>query len=197
MTASLPSVPLLRPVLRRHLLHLRHGDTVLRPLQRVDLPIWRRFHERVRRLQCHPHDPAGEDRFLASVQRSRLQHADDRLLLGVFEQQQDRLIGQLSVQLECIHAQRAQLDWPCRALLMDAIQLRSAMLALCRFLFEQVGLHRVCLLLPPAGHDHLREALLAAGFRREGVLRGHHRAPDGWQDRCLYAQTAPDWPPAA
>lgn len=196
MTVPLPlsPAPPLQPVLRRHLLQLRHGSTLLRPLLRSDLPAWRNLYEHVQRLRHRSCRSDAEDRFLAGVQRSRLQHVDDRLLLGVFDEAGGSLIGQLSIHLECERAQRGQLHWLCHALLMDATQLHSALQAACHFLFEQVGLHRLWLLLPPpAPPGLLTETLQATGFRQEGVLRGHHRSEEGWQDRYVYALTAPAW----
>lgn len=188
-----PAPTLLHPVLRRHLLQLRHDATVLRPLQRNDLPAWRRLYEHVQKHLKRPYDPDAEYRFLSAVQRSRLQYAEDQLLLGAFNEDDGRLIGEVSVHLQCVHAHRAELRWSCKTLLMAPEQLLAALNALGRFLFEQVGLRRVVLMLPPQGHEPLAEALGRSGFQLEGTLLDHHRNAQGWHDRQLYALTAPAW----
>ncbi|KAF1016780.1 MAG: hypothetical protein GAK31_00038 [Stenotrophomonas maltophilia] len=184
--------PSLRPVLGNHLLQLRHASTLLRPLQRSDLPAWRALYEHALKRTRQPYDANAEYRFLPTVQRSRLQHAGDTLLLGAFDAG-GTLLGLSSVQLQCTQAHRAELHWACEAALAPTTHLASALLALNGFLFQQVGLRRVVMLLSDTAQAALVEALLASGYHHEAILRDHHRDSRGWHDRWLYALTAPAW----
>ncbi len=184
-----PTLPPLRPVLRRHLLQLQAAPVTLRPFQRTDLPRWRLFDDRRRRGRRHPGGIDEEARFLAHMHRSRLEQDNDQLLLGVFDDEHSTVLDQLHIRLQSLHARSAELlslqHWHPHA---DA-----ALRALCPFLFEDVGLHRLFVMLPPDCSAPFANALRAFGFEQEGVLRDHHLGLDGWQDRELLALTAPMW----
>lgn len=182
-------LPPLRPVSRRHLLQLQVAPVTLRPFQRADLPAWRLFDDRRRRGRRHPAGIDEEARFLAHMHRSRLEQDNDQLLLGVFDDQHGTVLDQLHVRLHSLHSRCAELlslqHWHAHT---------DAMLqALCPFLFEDVGLHRLFVMLPPDCSDPFATALHAFGFEQEGLLRDHHLDLDGWQDRQLLALTAPVW----
>ncbi len=182
-------LPPLRPVSRRHLLQLQVAPVTLRPFQRADLPAWRLFDDRRRRGR-HLHPGIDEEaRFLAHMHRSRLEQDNDQLTLGVFDGQHGTVLDQLHVRLHSLHSRCAELlslqHWHAHT---------DAMLqALCPFLFEDVGLHRLFVMLPPDCSDPFATALHAFGFEQEGLLRDHHLDLDGWQDRQLLALTAPVW----
>lgn len=182
-------LPPLRPVSRRHLLQLQVAPVTLRPFQRADLPAWRLFDDRRRRGR-HLHPGIDEEaRFLAHMHRSRLEQDNDQLMLGVFDDQHGTVLDQLHVRLHSLHSRCAELlslqHWHAHT---------DAMLhALCPFLFEDVGLHRLFVMLPPDCSDPFATALHAFGFEQEGLLRDHHLDLDGWQDRKLLALTAPVW----
>ncbi len=182
-------LPPLRPVSRRHLLQLQVAPVTLRPFQRADLPAWRLFDDRRRRGR-HLHPGLDEEaRFLAHMHRSRLEQDNDQLMLGVFDDQHGTVLDQLHVRLHSLHSRCAELlslqHWHAHT---------DAMLqALCPFLFEDVGLHRLFVMLPPDCSDPFATALHAFGFEQEGLLRDHHLDLDGWQDRQLLALTAPVW----
>lgn len=186
------SLPPLRPVLRRHLLMLRHGPVVLRPLQRSDLVTWRRHYRQVERACKLPTHIDAEAHFLCGVQRSQLQHDNDHLLLGTFDAEGE-LLDQLDLRLHCAHARSVELRWLHAAGCPRQRQLHPSLQALCTFLFEQVGVRRLFVLLPPDAGSELVATLQAIGFQREGLLRDHHLDAEGWQDRQLYALTAPVW----
>ncbi len=182
-------LPPLRPVSRRHLLQLQMAPVTLRPFQRADLPAWRLFDDRRRRGRRHPAGIDEEARFLAHMHRSRLEQDNDQLLLGVFDDQHGTVLDQLHVRLHSLHSRCAELlslqHWHAHT---------DAMLqALCPFLFEDVGLHRLFVMLPPDCSDPFATTLHAFGFEQEGLLRDHHLDLDGWQDRQLLALTAPVW----
>ncbi len=185
-------LPPLRPVLRRHLLLLQHGPVVLRPLQRSDLVVWRRHYRQVERACNRPAHFDAEARFLCGVQRSQLQHDNDHLLLGSFDAAGE-LLDELNLRLHCAHARSVELRWLHAGGCPQQRQLRASLQALCAFLFEQVGIHRLFVLLPPDAGSALIATLQAIGFEREGLLRDHHLDDEGWQDRQLYALTAPIW----
>ncbi|QGM01622.1 GNAT family N-acetyltransferase [Stenotrophomonas maltophilia] len=191
MMTPYPTSPLppLRPVLRRHLLQLQAAPVTLRPFQRADLPRWRLFDDRRRRGRRDPSVIDEEARFLAHMHRSRLEQDNDQLLLGVFDDEHGNVLDQLHVRLQSLHARSAELlslqHWHPHS---DA-----ALRALCPFLFEDVGLHRLFVMLPPDCSDPFATALRAFGFEQEGLLRDHHLDLDGWQDRQLLALTAPMW----
>ncbi|HDS1549056.1 GNAT family N-acetyltransferase [Stenotrophomonas maltophilia] len=179
----------LRPVLRRHLLHLQATPITLRSFQRTDLPRWRTFDDRRQRGQRPSYGIDEEARFLASVHRSRLQEDNDLLVLGVFDDAQGILHDQLHVRLQSLHSRCAELQ---------SLQHRNAhpqatLRALCPFLFDNVGLHRIFVLLPPGCTTPFAQALQAHGFMREGILRDYHLDAEGWHDRQLLALTAPAW----
>jgi len=193
MNRYLPtSLPPLRPVLRRHLLRLQHDPIVLRPLQRADLFAWRRHHHQVERGVVFPDGFDAEARFLAGVQRSQLEYDNDRLLLGTFDAD-GKLLDQLNVRLDCAHARSAELHWLHTVGCAQQRQLQATLRALCPFLFEQVGLRRVYSMLAPDASSQIVDTLHSIGFKQEGVLRDHHLDEAGWQDRQLYALTAPAW----
>ena len=193
MNRYLPtSLPPLRPVLRRHLLRLQHGPVVLRPLQRSDLSAWRHYHQQVERSSNLPGHFDAEAHFLCGVQRSQLQHDNDHLLLGSFDAVGE-LLDQLNLRLHCAHARSVELRWLHAAGCPRQRQLHASLQALCTFLFEQVGIRRLFVLLPPDAGSELVATLQALGFEREGLLRDHHLDAEGWQDRQLYALTAPVW----
>lgn len=191
--SNLTSHPALHPVLRRHLLHLSHGPINLRLLQRTDLPTWRTLSAE-RRCECTLSSRSdAEVRLFIAIQRSRLQQDNDRLLLGVFDQTDNALIDQLAVRLQSARGRSAELQPFCRADWGDAQRFAHVLHALCPFLFEQVGLHRIYVMLPPGDNDGLASVLHAAGFTHEGLLRDHFLGRNGWEDRCLHALTAPVW----
>ncbi|WP_414493283.1 GNAT family N-acetyltransferase [Stenotrophomonas maltophilia] len=190
MTPNLaPRLTPLRPVSRRHLLQLQVAPVTLRPFQRADLPAWRLFDDRRRRGR-HLHSGMDEEaRFLAHMHRSRLEQDNDQLMLGVFDDQHGIVLDQLHVRLHSLHSRCAELlslqHWHAHT---------DAMLqALCPFLFEDVGLHRLFVMLPPDCSAPFTQALRTQGFEQEGVLRDQHFGLDGWQDRQLLALTAPIW----
>lgn len=191
MTNSAPSTHFapLRPVLRRHLLHLQATPITLRSFQRTDLPRWRAFDDRRQRGQRHPPGVDEEARFLASIHRSRLQEDNDQLVLGVFDDTQGALLDQLHIRLQSLHSRCAEL----RSLQHQHVHPQAALQALCPFLFDDVGLHRIYVLLPPGCTTPFAKALQAHGFTREGILRDHHLDAEGWHDRQLLALTAPAW----
>ncbi|MBA0280360.1 GNAT family N-acetyltransferase [Stenotrophomonas maltophilia] len=184
-----PRLTPLRPVSRRHLLQLQVAPVTLRPFQRADLPAWRLFDDRRRRGR-HLHSGIDEEaRFLAHMHRSRLEQDNDQLMLGVFDDQHGIVLDQLHVRLHSLHSRCAELlslqHWHAHT---------DAMLqALCPFLFEDVGLHRLFVMLPPDCNAPFTQALRTRGFEQEGVLRDQHFGLDGWQDRQLLALTAPIW----
>lgn len=182
----------MRPVLRRHLLQLQHGPIILRPLQRADLFAWRRHHHLVEQRFSFAADFDAEARFLASVQRSKLEYDNDRLLLGTFDAH-GTLLDQLSVRLDSAHARSAELQWLYPVGCAQQRQLQASLLALCPFLFDQVGLRRVYVMLATDASTQLVGTLQSIGFRHEGILRDHHLDEIGWQDRGLHALIASDW----
>ena len=190
MTPS-PTSPLppLRPVSRRHLLQLQAEPVTLRPFQRTDLPRWRLFDDRRRRGRRHPAGIDEEARFLAHMHRSRLEQDNDQLLLGVFDDEHGTVLDQLHVRLQSLHTRCAEL----LSLQHWHPHVDAALRALCPFLFEDVGVHRLFVMLPPDCSDPFATALHAFGFEHEGLLRDHHLDLDGWQDRQLLALTAPVW----
>ncbi|PNY70113.1 GNAT family N-acetyltransferase [Stenotrophomonas pavanii] len=191
MTHSAPFLPLdpLRPVLRRHLLHLQAAPVTLRSFQRTDLPRWRVFDDRRQRVQRHAPGVDEEARFLASVYRSRLQQDNDLLVLGVFDDAEGALLDQLHVRLHSLHSRCAELH----SLQHGQAHPQAALRALCPFLFDDVGLHRLFVLLPPGCTSPFAQALQAQGFSCEGILRDHHLDAAGWHDRQLLALTATTW----
>jgi len=184
-----PPIPPLRPVLRQHLVQLQAAPITLRLFNRADLPRWRAFDDRRSRGILRQSGVDEEARFLAGVHRSRLQQDNDQLLLGVFDDRHGMLHDQLQIQLHSAHARCAEL----RSMQHSHEHPAQALQALCPFLFDQVGLHRVFTLLPVASSTPFVDALRAVGFEHEGLLRDHHLDIDGWQDRQLLALTAPRW----
>jgi len=182
-------LPPLRPVSRRHLLQLQVAPVTLRPFQRADLPAWRLFDDRRRRGRRHPAGIDEEARFLAHMHRSRLEQDNDQLLLGVFDDEHGTVLDQLHVRLHSLHTRCAEL----LSLQHWHPHVDAALRALCPFLFEDVGVHRLFVMLPPDCSDPFATALHAFGFEHEGLLRDHHLDLDGWQDRQLLALTAPVW----
>lgn len=182
-------LPPLRPVSRRHLLQLQMAPVTLRPFQRADLPAWRLFDDRRRRGRRHPAGIDEEARFLAHMHRSRLEQDNDQLLLGVFDDEHGTVLDQLHVRLQSLHTRCAEL----LSLQHWHPHVDAALRALCPFLFEDVGVHRLFVMLPPDCSDPFATALHAFGFEHEGLLRDHHLDLDGWQDRQLLALTAPVW----
>ncbi|QNG82017.1 GNAT family N-acetyltransferase [Stenotrophomonas maltophilia] len=182
-------LPPLRPVSRRHLLQLQVAPVTLRPFQRADLPAWRLFDDRRRRGRRHPAGIDEEARFLAHMHRSRLEQDNDQLLLGVFDDEHGTVLDQLHVRLQSLHTRCAEL----LSLQHWHPHVDAALRALCPFLFEDVGVHRLFVMLPPDCSDPFATALHAFGFEHEGLLRDHHLDLDGWQDRQLLALTAPVW----
>ncbi|HIE5095631.1 GNAT family protein [Stenotrophomonas maltophilia] len=183
------ALPPLRPVLRGHLVQLQTAHATLRPFLRSDLPRWRRFDDH---RQGGRRDPAGVDeeaRFLGLMHRSRLQQENDQLLLGVFDAERGTLLDQLHVRLHSLHARSAEL----RSVQHWHAHTEAALLALCPFLFNDVGLHRLFVLLPTECDTPFARALRASGFEQEGVLRDQHLDLHGWHDRQLLALTAPAW----
>ncbi|HHA2451208.1 TPA: GNAT family N-acetyltransferase, partial [Stenotrophomonas maltophilia] len=177
------------PVSRRHLLQLQVAPVTLRPFQRADLPAWRLFDDRRRRGRRHPAGIDEEARFLAHMHRSRLEQDNDQLLLGVFDDEHGTVLDQLHVRLQSLHTRCAEL----LSLQHWHPHVDAALRALCPFLFEDVGVHRLFVMLPPDCSDPFATALHAFGFEHEGLLRDHHLDLDGWQDRQLLALTAPVW----
>jgi len=182
-------LPALRPVSRRHLLQLQVAPGTLRPFQRTDLPSWRLFDDRRRRGRHLQPGIDEEARFLAHMQRSRLEQDNDQLLLGVFDDEHGTVLDQLHVRLQSLHTRCAEL----LSLQHWHPHVDAALRALCPFLFEDVGVHRLFVMLPPDCSDPFATALHAFGFEHEGLLRDHHLDLDGWQDRQLLALTAPVW----
>ncbi|MBK0028138.1 GNAT family N-acetyltransferase [Stenotrophomonas sp. S48] len=193
-TEPLPSpIPALHPVLRRHLLHLSHGGVIVRPLHRNDLNEWLGLCVTRRARHGFSCRPDADVQLLIGVQRSRLQFDNDQLLLGVFDASSRRLVDQLGVRLQSTQARSAELHPLCQGPWRGAERLRDTLHALCPFLFEQVGLHRLYVLLPARTPAAIASAWTEAGFAHEGVLRGQHFDGQHWQDRHLHALTAPEW----
>lgn len=191
--SSPPPQSVLHPVLRRHLLHLSHGPVLLRAMLRTDLPRWNALCEQRRRrcdLACRSD---AEVQLFIGIQRSRLQHDNDRLLLGIFERATGALLDQISVRLQSARTCSAELHPFCQAPWHDIERLHDALRALCPFLFEQVGLRRLYIMVPEGAEGPLTGMLQALGFEREGLLRDHHFDGQAWQHRHLYALTAPAW----
>jgi len=61
--------------------------------------------------------------------------------------------------------------------------------------FRTLGLHRVGA-YSNVDHERSQRALERLGFRREGVLRGWHRHPDGFHDVVVFGLLAEEWEPA-
>ncbi len=186
-------VPALHPVLRRHLLHLTHGSVTVRALQRNDVNDWLGLCVQRRAQHGFGCRPDADVQLLIGVQRSRLQFDNDQLLLGVFDASNGRLLDQLGVRLQSTQARSAELHPFCQALWKGTQSLRDTLHALCPFLFEQVGLHRLYVLLPAQTPKTVASVWKDAGFEKEGVLRGQHFDGAQWQDRHLHALTAPEW----
>lgn len=184
-----PALPPLRPVLRRHLLQLQVAPITLRPFQRTDLPRWRLFDDRRQRGRHPPSGIDEEARFLAHMHRSRLEQDNDQLMLGVFDDEHGTVLDQLHIRLQSQEARCVEL----LSLQHGHPHVDAMLQALCPFLFDGVGLHRVFVMLPPDGNTPFANALHAFGFNLEGLLRDHHLDMDGWQDRQLWALTAPMW----
>ena len=86
--------------------------------------------------------------------------------------------AELGVALRC--------EWEGRGLATEAVA------ELARHAFEDLGLHRLT-----ADADPRNAAAIALlerlGFRREGLLREHHRSGDEWQDGMLYGLLRAEW----
>ncbi|WP_416057290.1 GNAT family N-acetyltransferase [Stenotrophomonas maltophilia] len=191
---SIPNpYPTLHPVLRRHLLHLAHGSITLRSLHRNDLPAWRRLCEQRHRGCAVDCGPDADVQVFIGIQRSRLQQDNDQLLLGVFDHSSHELLDQIGVRLQSTLRRSAELQPFCPVHWHDPERFGHTLQALCPFLFEQVGLQRVYMMLPPRDEAGLAKPLQALGFQNEGLLRDHHPGMHGWEDRHMYALTAPVW----
>jgi [ribosomal protein S5]-alanine N-acetyltransferase len=59
--------------------------------------------------------------------------------------------------------------------------------------FRVLGLNRIGA-YSNVDHGRSQRALERLGFRREGVLRGWHRHPDGFHDVVVFGLLAEDWP---
>ncbi|PTA73055.1 MULTISPECIES: GNAT family protein [unclassified Stenotrophomonas] len=182
-------LPPLHPVRRRHLLHLQAAPVTLRSFLRTDLPRWRIFDDSRRRGHAHVPGVDEEARFLAGMHRSSLEYDHDQLQLGVFDDVHGTLLDQVHVRLQSAYARCAEIQ----SLQHRHAYPQAALQALCTFLFENVGLHRIYVLLPPSCTSPFADALRATGFECEGVLRDQHLDAAGWQDRQLLALTAPGW----
>ena len=77
-------------------------------------------------------------------------------------------------------------EWEGRGLAAEAVA------ELARHAFEDLGLHRLT-----ADADPRNTAAIALlerlGFRREGLLREHHRSGGEWQDGVLYGLLRAEW----
>lgn len=104
----------------------------------------------------------------------------------------DELIGTATLAGVDEEHRRAELgvalrrEWEGRGLAGEAIA------ELARHAFEDLGLHRLT-----ADADPRNTAAIALlerlGFRREGLLREHHRSGGEWQDGVLYGLLQAEW----
>ena len=77
-------------------------------------------------------------------------------------------------------------EWEGRGLAAEAVA------ELARHAFEDLGLHRLTADADPRNTPAI--ALLERlGFRREGLLREHHRSGGEWQDGVLYGLLRAEW----
>ena len=67
----------------------------------------------------------------------------------------------------------------------------AAVKAVCRFAFEQLGLHRVEAACIPT-NEASAGVLLKAGFDEEGYARAYLKIDGDWRDHRLFAQLSPE-----
>ena len=69
----------------------------------------------------------------------------------------------------------------------------EAMKALVAFGFQKMSLHRIEAQIDPHNQGSIR-VVQKLGFEKEGILRGHHRDPEGqFHDTTVFALLKPDW----
>jgi len=160
---------------------LSDGAVSLRPFAERDIPEILIAHQddpQLHRRLDEPRPPSAAElgRRAERAEADRL--AGARLTLSIVTGGGDLCRGQVHVHELDWDSGRARLEvwvapgWRGRGLARRALALVGA------WLLRDCGLHRVQLLVSPDNAPMLRAAE-RAGFRREGVLRGHARGPDG------------------
>jgi ribosomal-protein-alanine N-acetyltransferase len=68
----------------------------------------------------------------------------------------------------------------------------EAMVVLCRFAFEEAGLHRLQVAIIPRNRPS-RRVVEKLGIREEGLARRYLEINGAWEDHVCYAITAEEW----
>jgi ribosomal-protein-alanine N-acetyltransferase len=183
MTAQLPSWPTTPPA---------HGRVVLRAFtdQDAHLAVELGDDPYIPLIGSLPAHPTGEQA-LAWIRRQRDQLAERaRFSFAIADAETDTAVGAIGLGLRDLSAGRATAGYAVSPLHRGRGIATSALQALTNFAWTIPALYRVELYIEPgnASSIHVAEA---AGYRREGLLRGHQEIGGVRRDMLLYATTRP------
>lgn len=183
------------------LLELTGRELRIRPLAGGDFEQWLEAHSR-NRSRLERVDPAAwSDRTGAIDSQERfdelvgyleaLRERDEGYAFGIFAG--DELVGEIDLAALV----RESVQTALLGLWLDEDRLgrgyaEQAFFLMCRFGFEEIGLHRIEALALP-DNEAVKGALRKAGIRSEGIARGLREVNGEWRDHERYAITLEEW----
>ena len=183
------------------LLELTGRALRIRPLATGDFEQWRDAHSR-NRSRLEAVDPAGWSDMTGTIDSQEgfdelvgyldaLRERDEGYAFGIFAG--DELVGE--VDLGAIVREPVQTTLLGLWLDEDRVgrgYAEEAFFLMCRFGFEELGLHRIEALALP-DNEAVKGALRKAGIRSEGIARGVREVNGEWRDHERYAITLEEW----
>ena len=111
---------------------------------------------------------------------------------GVFSLEDDRLIGTCGFHDWNHKSYRAEISYDLGQRYWGQGYMREALLAILKFGYKTMSLHRIEALVDPAD-KRSQNLLYGLGFTLEGVLRGHDFLKGSFQDDMVFALLQQDW----
>lgn len=181
-----------------HGLRLTGEGVTLRPPRWADYAEWRQLRQASRPF-LQPWEPTwGEDDLTRPAFRRRLASYQRDIDGGaafpffVFREEDSALVG--GVTLSNVRrgvAQMASLGYWCGVTYVRRGYTLAGVRAVCRFAFQQLGLHRVEAACLPQ-NEASASLLLKAGFVEEGYARAYLKIDGDWRDHRLFGQLSPE-----
>jgi [ribosomal protein S5]-alanine N-acetyltransferase len=179
---------------------LRGRRVHLRPLTIEDFPAWYEVRTRCREwlVKWEPRTAGApymsEDRAMFSARcsiRDRERHLGSGYGFGIFLD--ERFIGEINVSsIQRGAFQSAYVGYWVDQALAGNGYVPEACAVLFRFVFEELGLHRVQVSIVPRNAPS-RAVARKLGLRGEGIAVRYLEIDGGWEDHVRYAITAEEW----
>jgi ribosomal-protein-alanine N-acetyltransferase len=181
-------------------LRLQDGPTAVRPFTRGDLDALHAARLRNREFLA-PYEPVRDEAFYTRAAQAReitldmeaWAHGSGYAFAVLDTTAKDRLIGRVALS-NVVRGpwQNATLGYWIDEQAGSQGHCTRAVRLVCRFAFEQAGLHRIQPAIMPR-NARSRRVIEKAGFRHEGRALRYLRIDDRWEDHDLFAMTREDY----